>query len=75
MIKPLKSLNVRISSDLQKELMIISQRENIPISDLVRESLKQFIALRRFRKLRNQVLPYAESQGFLTEDDVFQLKS
>ena len=72
MIKPLKSLNVRIPEDLQKQLFVISKREHIPLSDLVRESLRQFVAVRRFRQLRKQILPLSEAQGFLTDDDVFK---
>ena len=72
MIKPLKSLNVRIPEELQRQLLAISKREHIPLSDLVRESLKQFVAVKRFRQIRKQILPLAEAQGFLTDDDVFK---
>ena len=61
MIKPLKSLNVRIPEGLQKQLLNISKREHIPLSDLVRESLRQFVAVKRFRQLRKQILPLAEA--------------
>lgn len=72
MIKPLKPLNVRVSSNLRKKLEAISRRENIPLSDLVRESLQQFVAIRQFRQFRKQVLPCAEAEGFLTDEDVFR---
>ena len=72
MIKPLKSLNVRIPQNLQKQLLSISRREHIPLSDLVRESLRQFVAVKRFRQIRKQILPLAEAQGILTDDDVFK---
>ena len=72
MIKPLKPLNVRIPDELEKELRAISKKENIPISDLVRESLKEFVSIRRFRQLRKLVLPLAEAQGLLTDEDIFR---
>ncbi len=75
MIKPLKPLNVRIPADLQKQLMDISKREKIPVSDLVRESLQEFVAIRRFRQLRKQVLPFAEAQGLVADEDILRLKS
>ncbi len=75
MIKPLKPLNVRIPGELQKQLQTISKRDGIPVSDLVRESLRQFVAVRRFRQLRKQVLPFAEAQGFLADEDVFRAVS
>ena len=72
MIKLLKPLNVRIPDALQKQLQSISKREGTPVSDLVRESLQRFVAVRRFRQLRKQVLPFAEAQGFLTDEDIFR---
>lgn len=75
MIKPLKSLNVRIPSDLQKELMAISKREKTPLSDLVRESLREFVAVRRFRQIRRKILPLSEVRGILTDEDVFKVVS
>lgn len=75
MIKPLKPLNVRVPAELQRKLLEISHDENIPMSDLVRESLQEFVAVRQFRKLRKKTLPRAEAQGFLTDEDIFRLKS
>ena len=75
MIKPLKPLNVRIPSDLQTSLLKISQREKIPLSDLVRESLQEFVAVRHFRNLRKGVLPFASAKGILTDEDVFRIVS
>ena len=71
MIKPVKMLNVRVPEKLRKDLEKISKEENIPLSDLVRESLQEFIAIRKFRQLRKKCLPLAEAQGLLTDEDVF----
>jgi predicted transcriptional regulator len=70
-----QTMTVRIPDDLRKDLKKISQREGVPISDLVRESLKKYVLLYRFRKLREMVLPFAEAQGILTDEDVFKLIS
>jgi hypothetical protein len=75
MVKLLKPLNVRIPTELDKELKAISRRENIPISDIVRESLQKFVVIRRFRQFRRQVLPFAEAQGLLTDEDIFRITS
>ena len=58
-----------------KELVELSKKENKPVSDLVRESLSRYIAIKRFRQLRNTVLPFAEAQGILTDEDVYSLIS
>jgi predicted CopG family antitoxin len=68
-------MTVRIPDDLRKDLKEISKKEGIPVSDLVRESLTKYVLLYRFRKLRNIVLPFAEAQGILTDEDVYKIIS
>ena len=70
-----QTMTVRIPDDLRKDLKEISQKEGIPVSDLVRESLTKYVLLYRFRKLRNMVLPFAEAQGILTDEDVYKIIS
>jgi predicted transcriptional regulator len=67
-----KTLTFKISDELRKELQEISRAEGKAISDLVRGSLRRYIATYRFRKLRNTVLPSAEAQGILTDEDVYK---
>lgn len=66
------SITVRLPKGLQSQLKKISREDNVPISDLVRESLSRFIATRKFQRLRNQTLPFAEAQGLLTDEDIFK---
>ena len=70
-----QTLTIRLSDDLRKELLKISKEESKPMSDLVRESLQRYISIYKFRRLRNKVLPFAESQGILTDEDVFDVIS
>jgi len=70
-----QTLTIRLPDDLRKELQKISKEESKPMSDLVRESLQRYIAIYKFRRLRNKVLPFAESQGILTDEDVFDVIS
>ena len=65
-------MTVRIPDDLSKDLKEISEKEGIPVSNLVRESLKKYVSLYRFRKLREMTLPFAEAQGILTDEDVYK---
>ena len=67
-----QSISIRIPDDVRKNLKIISKKEGKPLSDLVRESLQKYIAVYRFRQLRNMVLPFAEAQGILTDEDVYK---
>ena len=67
-----QALTVRLPDELRKELQQISDSEAKPISDLVRESIQRYVSIYNFRKLRNTILPFAEAQGILTDEDVFR---
>lgn len=67
----MNTLTIRLPDDLRAELQRVSQDENKPVSDVVRESLRRYVAVAKFRSLRRRVLPFAEAQGFLTDEDVF----
>ena len=67
-----QTITLRIPLEMRKELQEISEHENKPMSDLIRDSLKKYIAIYRFRKIRNVVLPFAEAQGILTDEDIFE---
>ena len=70
-----KLINVRVPATLQKELQDLSRSENIPISELVRDSLREFLAVRKFRKLSKEVRGYAKKAGFVTDGDILGLKA
>jgi predicted transcriptional regulator len=66
------TITIRLPDDLRAELEMISKAEDKPLSDVVRESLRRYVALQRFRQLRKKTLPFAEAQGLLTDEDVFE---
>lgn len=41
------------------------------IADTMRESIRRYISVRRFRCLRTRILPFAEARGLFTDDDIF----
>jgi len=67
-----RPMTVRIPDELRKMLNQISKEERLSVSDLVRESIRRYAAVYRFRQLRKRVLPFAEAQGLLTDEDVFE---
>jgi predicted transcriptional regulator len=71
----MSTLTVRLPNELRSELEDISQEQRKPVSDLVRESIRRYVALERFRALRKRVLPFAEAQGFVMDEDVFKAVS
>ena len=69
------TLTIRIPKQMRQELRTISKAEHIAVSDLVRESLRKIIAIHQFRRLRRKMVPYAQAEGFLTDEDVFDVVS
>jgi predicted transcriptional regulator len=68
----MNTLTIRIPEELRADLLEISSRQSVPVSDLVRESIRRYVAIERFRALRKRTLPFAEAQGLLTDEDVFR---
>ena len=68
----MNTLTIRIPDELRADLQEISSRQSVPVSDLVRESIRRYVAIERFRALRKRTLPFAEAQGLLTDEDVFR---
>ena len=66
------TITIRLPDDLRSELEKISEAEDKPLSDIVRESLRRYVAIQQFRHLRKKVLPFVESQGLLTDEDIFE---
>ncbi len=66
------SLTIRIPDKLRRDLDKLSRDKQQPVSDLVRDSLRRYVAVERFRDLRKKIVPLAEKQGFLTDEDVFK---
>ena len=66
------TLTIRLPEALKAQLDEISRDENKAVSDIVRESLRRYIAVEKFRAVRKKILPFAEAQGLLTDEDVFK---
>jgi predicted transcriptional regulator len=66
------NLSVRIPQALRRQVDELSECEERPLSEIVRDSLQRYVAVRKFELLRKKTLPFAESQGFLTDEDVFK---
>lgn len=68
----MNTLTIRLPDDLRADLTEISREQKKPVSDVVRDSLRRYVAVEKYRSLRKKVLPFAEAQGFLTDEDVFK---
>lgn len=68
----MNTLTIRLPDELRDDLQRLSAEQSKPVSDIVRESIRRYVAVEKFRSLRKKVLPFAEAQGYLTDEDVFK---
>lgn len=66
------TITVRLPKKLQKELEIVVKTEKTSKSEIIRDAIARYLAVKRFQQLRKKVLPFAEAQGLLTDEDVFK---
>ncbi len=71
----MSTVTVRIPDELRRELEKFCRQEKRALSDIVRESIRRYVAVERFRKLRVKALPFAEAEGYLTDEDIFKVVS
>jgi metal-responsive CopG/Arc/MetJ family transcriptional regulator len=64
-------ITVSLTRDLAHDLNALTAQEGLSRSEVVRESLKEYLWLRRFRALRRRVMPKAQARGIYTDQDVF----
>lgn len=69
------SITVRLADDVERDLDSVVQAEKTTRSEVVRDAVTHYLAVKRFRQIRKQALPFAEAQGILTDEDVFKAVS
>ncbi|MHB1514303.1 MAG: CopG family ribbon-helix-helix protein [Acidiferrobacteraceae bacterium] len=67
-----ETITISLPEEIKTELDKIVRNEGISRSDVVRESLRDYLFIRRFRLLRTRMLAKAQSQGIFTDEDVFK---
>ena len=66
------TLTIRIDEKLGQELDRLARQTGRPKSEVAREALRRQLAIEKFRKLRQRLVPYAEAAGWLTDEDAFR---
>ena len=66
------TITIRLPEKLQKELEMVVKAEKTSKSEIIRDAVARYLAVKRFQQLRNQVLPFAEARGLLTDEDIFK---
>lgn len=66
------TLTLRIDDELEHQLEQLAQSRHSTKSQIVREMLKKHLALTKLRKMRGELIPYAEAAGYYADEDVFR---
>jgi len=66
------TLTIRLDPDLNRQLARQAKRTGRSRSDVAREALRRQLAVAQFEQVRRRVMPLAEAQGYLTDEDVFR---
>jgi metal-responsive CopG/Arc/MetJ family transcriptional regulator len=66
-----ETVTISLPQAVRRELDKIAKQEGISRSDVLRQSLEDFLFARRFRQLRQRMMAAAQAQGIFTDEDVF----
>lgn len=66
------AITVRLDDDLEQLLDDVARRSGRSRSDLIRDALRRQLLVLAFERVREQVMPFAEARGYLTDEDVFR---
>jgi metal-responsive CopG/Arc/MetJ family transcriptional regulator len=70
-----RSVTVSLPESLTERLDSVSREEGTTRSDVVREALRRYFAVRQFRAIREELIREAEAKGIITDQDVFDVVS
>ena len=65
-------LSVSLPEKMAAELDVLAKETGRNKSDIVKESLGEFLWEKRFRRMKKRLNPKAKTAGFITDDDVFK---
>lgn len=70
-----ETITVRLDKDVARLLARAVKLSRRTQSEVIRDALRRQLAIDVFDQLRRRVAPFAEAQGLLTDEDVFNLVS
>jgi metal-responsive CopG/Arc/MetJ family transcriptional regulator len=65
------TMTISLPDDVRAEIDRVSRTEGVSRSDIVRESIRDYLFVRRFRSLRRSMVAKAARRGVHTDQDVF----
>lgn len=70
-----EAITVRLDKDVGRLLARVVKLSGRSQSDVVREALRRQLVIELFDQMRSRVAPFAEAQGLLSDEDVFEVVS
>ena len=70
-----ETITITLPEETKLVLDDVRRKEGLSLSELVSEAIKEYLFFRRFRLLRERVIPKAQAQGIYTDQDVFERAS
>lgn len=65
------TITINVPEQMRSELDKIARADGISLSEIGRESLRDYLLVRRFRTIRNSMLPKPSRLSIYTDEDVF----
>jgi len=69
------TITIRVDAETERLLKRVVKLSGRTRSEITREALRRQLSLELFEQLRRRVVPFAEAQGLLTDEDVFKALS
>ena len=66
-----ETVTISLPQAVRRELDRVAKEEGLSRSDVLRQSLEDFLFARRFRRLRQRMMAAAQAEGIYTDEDVF----
>ena len=66
-----ETVTISLPQAVRRALDKVAKEEGVSRSDVLRQSLEDFLFVRRFRQLRQRMMAAAQAQGIFTDEDVF----
>lgn len=65
------TITISVPEELKSELEKVSRADGVSRSDIVRESIRDYLFIRQFRSMRKSMVRKASANGIYTDQDVF----
>jgi metal-responsive CopG/Arc/MetJ family transcriptional regulator len=66
-----ETVTISLPQAVRRELDKVAKEEGLSRSDVLRQSLEDFLFVRRFRRLRQRMMAAVQAEGIYTDEDVF----